>query len=145
MKRIKDLIYYMFYRVFKFYKYWDWDFDCGWHFGWNRCRPPYMTRNVLGFSISFFVLSIIIFVLHYLFDKQLTYTGLVIIMSIVMLIVVCITSVLIGDEEKKYKELAKKYKTEKKAKLKGWLIFAFIIGTFILYIVSLLTCGYSGY
>ena len=62
-----------------------------------------------------------------------------------MLIVICITSVLIGDEEKKYKELAKKYKTEKNAKLKGWLIFAFIIGAFILYIVSLLTCGYSGY
>lgn len=138
MKRIKDLIYYMFYRVAKCYKYWD----CGWRWTFDSY---YMSGKVLDFSISFFVSSIIIFVLHYLFDKQLTYTGLVIILSIVMLIVICITSVLIGDEEKKYKELAKKYKTEKNAKLKGWLIFAFIIGTFILYIVSLLTCGYSGY
>lgn len=147
MKRIKDLIYYMFYRVSEWYKYWNWDFDYGWR--WDRRSPYYMSNIIVSQSIGFFVLSIIIFVLHYLFDKQFTYTGLVIITLIVALIVasivVCITSVLIGDEEKKYKELAKKYKTEKNAKLKGWLIFAFIIGTFILYIVSLLTCGYSGY
>ena len=48
-------------------------------------------------------------------------------------------------KKKNIKNWQKKYKTEKNAKLKGWLIFAFIIGTFILYIVSLLTCGYSGY
>lgn len=82
-----------------------------------------MTLKVLYFSIGFFVSSIIIFVLHYLFDKQLTYTGLVIILSIVMLIVICITSVLIGDEEKKYKELAKKIQDRKKRQVERLVDF----------------------
>ena len=106
MKRIKDLIYYMFYRVAKCYKYWD----CGWRWTFDSY---YMSGKVVDFSIGFFVLSIIIFVLHYLFDKQLTDIGLVIIMSIVMLIVVCITSVLIGDEEKNIKNWQKNIRPKK--------------------------------
>jgi len=39
--------------------------------------------------------------------------------------------------KKKFAELAEKYKDEKNSKLKGWLVFTYIVGSVILFFVSI--------
>ena len=39
-------------------------------------------------------------------------------------------------DKKKYRELERRYKEEKNGKLKGWLVFAYVVVSFILYFIS---------
>lgn len=39
--------------------------------------------------------------------------------------------------KKKYEELEQQYKEEKHSKLKGWLVFLYLIGSVVLYFVSI--------
>lgn len=60
--------------------------------------------------------------------------------SLIMLYTVAIIFIvfaIIFASEKKYKELEKKYADERHKKIKGWLVFLFIIMSVILYFVSL--------
>lgn len=119
---MKDLFYYIYYRVSKFYE--DWGESNGYIGG----------RVVTFMSIGSIVLSIMIPVLHYLFNEKIN--------TDIAWIVVIITSILsFFLSQKRYKELAEKYKDEKNSRLKGWLVFVYIIGSIILYFVSLALWG----
>lgn len=121
---MKDMFYYVFYRASKFYE--DWGESNG-----------YIGGGIVAVgSLGFIFLSIIIFVLHYLFNEKINTT--------IVWIILIITSILSFFilNEKKYEKLAEKYKDEKNSKLKGRIVFAYIIGSVILYFVSMLLCGY---
>ncbi len=118
---MKNFFLYVFYRVAKFYE--DWGEKNG-----------YIRGGVVTFTtIGAIVLSIITFVLFFFFDKELNND----IIWGVFIIVAILSFTL---KEKKFKELQEKYKNETHKKLKGWLVFLYIIGTLFLYIVSLYVC-----
>jgi hypothetical protein len=39
-------------------------------------------------------------------------------------------------------KLNEKYKNEKNSKVKGWLVFVYLIGSVALFFISLILCGY---
>ncbi|SKC56460.1 hypothetical protein SAMN06298215_1698 [Bacteroidales bacterium WCE2008] len=118
---MKNFFLYVFYRVAKIYEDWGEQY-------------VYIRGSVVAFTtIGLIALSIITFVLFFFFDKELNKD---IIWGV--LIVVAILSFTL--KEKKFKELREKYKNETHKKLKGWLVFLYIIGTLFLYIVSLYVC-----
>jgi hypothetical protein len=47
-----------------------------------------------------------------------------------------------NENKKKYMKLEKRYKHEKYSKLKGWLVFLYVIGSVALYFISMILCGY---
>ena len=44
--------------------------------------------------------------------------------------------------KKKFIKLSEKYKDEKNSKLKGWLVFLYVIGSVVLYFVTMYLCDY---
>ena len=81
------------------------------------------------------ILSIIVVLLHCSFNEEIN-------TNIIWVIVIIASILSLFFRKKKYEELAEKYKDEKNSKLKGWLVFFYAIGSVVLYIVSMLLCGY---
>ena len=120
---MKDLFYYLYYRTSMFYENWG---ESNGHIGGGI---------VTFMSIGSIVLSIVILVLHCLFNQKIN-------TNIVWLTIIATGVLSLFLDEKKYKELSEKYKNEKNSKLKGWLVFSYVISSVILFFVSMLLCGY---
>lgn len=120
---MRNFFYYVFYKSSKFYE--DWGEKDGYILG----------RMVICGSISFQILSIIIFVLYYFLNEKINED---------IIVGVITTGTIISSfiKEKKYKELVKRYENEKNSILKGWLVFAYLISSVILYLISMILCGY---
>jgi membrane protein insertase Oxa1/YidC/SpoIIIJ len=114
---------YCYYRIAKAYRVLDNKDYCMWG------------SFVLFSTFGFVLLSIFIF-LFYMFDKKI---DTAIIWTIVMIVSVLS---LFFVNKKKFTELYEKYKDEKNSKLKGWLVFLYIIGSVVSFFVSLALCGY---
>ena len=116
---MKDLFYYIFYRASKFYKLWS----------------ENSNYYISGKFLLFLAICANILTLTGLFCNILKIRY-----SIEVIYVVCILFSVLSFfilNEKKYKELEEKYKNEKNNKIKGWLVIAYIIGSIILYFISL--------
>ena len=120
---MKELFYYVFYRVSKFYK------------DWGEKVFIYIGGLITTGSIGYIVLSAIVFVMHYWFNKEINNEIIVGVLSIAV-----ISSFFFTRE--KYEQLEEKYKDEKNSKLKGWLVFIYAVGTIVLYGVSSIIGGY---
>ena len=122
---MKDLFYYIYFRVSKFYE------------NWGESNG-YIGGGVVTFmSIGSIILSIMIFVLYYLFNEKIN-TNII----WIIIVITCFFSLFLN--RKKYEELVEKYKDEKNSKMKGWLVFFYVAGSVILFFVSMLLCGYWG-
>jgi ABC-type multidrug transport system fused ATPase/permease subunit len=121
---MKKLFCYVFYRASKFYK------------SWGESNNYYIS----GKFLLFLALCANVLTLIGLFCLLLKIKYSIEVVCATWF-VFCILSFFILNE-KKYEELAEKYKNEKNSKLKGWLVFLYIISSVILYFVSLLICGY---
>lgn len=120
---MKDLFYYVFYRASKFYEI------------WGEKNGYISGRAVVFMSIGSIILSVMIFVLHHLFNEKIN-------TDTIWIIIIITTILSFFLKRKKYEELAEKYKNEKNSKLKGWLVFLYLVGSVILYFVSMHVCGY---
>jgi uncharacterized membrane-anchored protein len=115
---MKNLFDYCYYRISKAYRFWD--------------EKDYWLggRSVLFTCFSSHFLCLLAFVFS-LFGKKFNST-------IIILIVVCFFVLsLFFYHKRKYVELEKQYKNEKHSKLKGWLVFLYVIGSLVLFFVAI--------
>lgn len=124
---MRNLFNYCFYRIAKAYRILDEKNYCSWGYG------------VMFATFSFIFLAITTWILH-VFQHELTET-IIIIVVIPFILLDALFSIFLNNE-KKYIQLDNYYKNEKYSQLKGWLVFLYIVGSFVLYIVSMLLCGY---
>ena len=120
---MKKWFYYVFYRAAKYYEG-----------GWEK-DGVYRGGLVATMSVCCILLSIIVFVMHVWFDKEINTK---IALGAGVATVICS----LFFTRKKYEQLAEKYKDEKNSKLKGWLVVIYAVGTFVLYGASMIICGY---
>ncbi len=115
---MKDLFLYIYYRIVRFYKYWeDWD---------PLVKGMMFFLLILSFYLSSFV---VIFLSCKGMDPPIELLG-----------ILAAASAFIGSffsTEKLYSRLDNKYRNEPNNKLKGWLVFAFVIGGFLSFFISL--------
>jgi len=90
---------------------------------------------VTSMSIVSILLSVLIFVLHFCFNETIN-------SAFVWIAVIICGALSFFFKEEKYKELKEKYVGEDNSKLKGWLVFLYVIGTVGLYFMSLYICGH---
>ena len=116
---MKDLFYYVFYRASKFYK------------SWGENNNYYISGKFslfLAFASNIlFLIGLFCYILGIRYSIQIVY---------LIWILLFVLSFFVLNENR-YKELAKKYKDEKNSQLKCWLGFAYVIGSLVLYFVSL--------
>ena len=114
---MKDLFYYVFYRASKFYK------------SWGENNNYYISGKFslfLAFASNIlFLIGLFCYILGIRYSIQIVY---------LIWILLFVLSFFVLNENR-YKELAEKY--EKNSQLKGWLVFAYVIGSLVLYFVSL--------
>ena len=115
---MKDLFLYIYYRIVRFYQYWS---------DWNALGTGMMFfLLILSFYLSSFV---VIFLSCKGMDPPIELLG-----------ILAAASAFIGSffsTEKLYSRLDNKYRNEPNKKLKGWLVFAFVIGGFLSFFISL--------
>ena len=116
---MKDLFYYVFYRASKFYK------------SWGENNNYYISGKFslfLAFASNIlFLIGLFCYILGIRYSIQIVY---------LIWILLFVLSFFVLNENR-YKELAEKYKDETNSQLKGWLVFAYVIGSLVLYFVSL--------
>lgn len=116
---MKDLFYYVFYRASKFYK------------SWGENNNYYISGKFslfLAFASNIlFLIGLFCYILGIRYSIQIVY---------LIWILLFVLSFFVLNENR-YKELAEKYKDKKNSQLKGWLVFAYVIGSLVLYFVSL--------
>ena len=116
---MKDLFYYAFYRASKFYK------------SWGENNNYYISGKFslfLAFASNIlFLIGLFCYILGIRYSIQIVY---------LIWILLFVLSFFVLNENR-YKELAAKYTDEKNSQLKGWLVFAYVIGSVVLYFVSL--------
>ena len=116
---MKELFYYIFYRASKFYK------------SWGEYNNYYISGKFLLFlalvANILFLIGLFCYILGIRYSIQIIYL-IWILFSVLSFFVL---------NERKYEELAEKYKDEKNSQLKGWLVFAYVIGSVVLYFISL--------
>ena len=116
---MKNLFYYIFYRASRFYK------------SWGESNSYYISGKFLLFlalvANILFLVGLFCYILGIRYSIQIIYL-IWILFSVLSFFVL---------NERKYEELAEKYKDEKNSQLKGWLVFAYVIGSVVLYFVSL--------
>ena len=118
---MKDLFLYMYYRIVRYYKYWD-----GW-IGWD---PEGNGMILLFASISYYILSILVIILNF-YEQEPSESMMMMIVGVGAIIG------LFFGSKKLYHQLDQKYKNETNQVLKGWLVFAFVIGGFLSFFISL--------
>ncbi len=124
---MKTLFDYCFYRIAKAYRSLDNKNYCGWGYG------------VLFATFAFITLALTTLILH-IFHYKLT-TTIIVVVAIPFIALDALFSIFL-NKEGKYIQLENYYKNEKYSKLKGWLVFLYIIISVALYFVSLVLCGY---
>mgnify|MGYP000457952479 FL=1 len=111
---MKDLFYYAFYRASKFYK------------SWGENNNYYISGKFslfLAFASNIlFLIGLFCYILGIRYSIQIVY---------LIWILLFVLSFFVLNENR-YKELAEKYKDEKNSQLKGWLVFAYVIGSVVL-------------
>ena len=116
---MKDLFYYVFYRASKFYK------------SWGENNNYYISGKFslfLAFASNIlFLIGLFCYILGIRYSIQIVY------LIWILLFVLSFFDL----KENRNKELAEKYNDEKNSQLKGWLVFAYVIGSLVLYFVSL--------
>ena len=116
---MKDLFYYAFYRASKFYK------------SWGENNNYYISGKFslfLAFASNIlFLIGLFCYILGIRYSIQIVY---------LIWILLFVLSFFVFNLNLQ-KELAEKYKDEKNSQLKGWLVFAYVIGSVVLYFVSL--------
>lgn len=116
---MKELFYYVFYKASKLYK------------SWGENNNYYISGKFsLFLAICANILTLIglfCLILKIRYSLEVVYGAWILLFVLSFFIL----------NEKKYKELEEKYKNEKNSKIKGWLVFSYIIGSVILYFVSL--------
>lgn len=110
--------FYIYYRISKAYKFFD---------GEDYCMYG---SAVLLLSLGCIALSLLAF----LFSLLGLTLDLTLVWGVVLIIFVLS---IIFTNKRKYLELEEQYKTEKYRRLKGWLVFLYIIASIALYFVSL--------
>lgn len=116
---MRKLIYYVYYRFSKFYEEWG-EFE------------PYANGSIVLFGcIGFNVLTIISMIL-FVIDVKMPVSIIWITLASFLLLNIVFRS------EVKYLALCEKYKNEKNAVLKGWLVFTYFVCSIITYGVSIL-------
>lgn len=115
---------YCFYRAAKFYK------------SWGENNNYYISGKFSLFLALCANLLTLIGLFYFIFGTKYS-------INIVYLvwILLSVLSFFILNR-KKYAELEQRYKEERNSKLKGWLVFLYIIGSIILFFVSLYLYGY---
>ena len=135
---MKTLYYYCYYKMSKFYD------ELGQHLNWDgKAKDGHILGSLVLFgSFGFYFLSLLMFIL-YLFNKRMYEMHEILIfnerLDIILILGVPIVAVILSFlfiNKKKYKELEEKYKDEKHRKLKGWLIFLYLICSLVLYIIA---------
>ncbi|MDR0863810.1 MAG: hypothetical protein LBO74_02615 [Candidatus Symbiothrix sp.] len=121
---MKTLFDYCFYRISKAYRFWDEKDYCGWGYG-----VLFATFGFIALTLTNFIL----YTLHY----KLTTTIIVIVLLPFIALDGVLSIFLQNKNKKKYKQLEKEYKDEKYSKLKGWLVFLYVICSLTMYFVSL--------
>ena len=118
---MKDLFYYVFYRASKFYK------------SWGENNNYYISGKFslfLAFASNIlFLIGLFCYILGIRYSIQIVY---------LIWILLFVLSFFVLNENR-YKELAEKYKDEKNSQLKGWLVFAYVIGSVVLYFGIIVT------
>ncbi len=109
---------YCYYRISKFYE------------NWGEKDGHFMGSLLVLGSLSFYFLSLLALVFSLLKIKFST-----VLIGCILCVFIIISLFFI--DKKKYKELELRYKNEKYHKLKGWLVFLYVISSFLLYFVSL--------
>ena len=117
MKLLYD---YCFYKVASFYERTEGD-------------GAFSGTLVIAGSLFWLLLAVINFIFR---PYQLEYSRtFYIIYSVISVIIICLISWKI-DTEEKFLNLRKQYKDEKNATLKGWLVFLFILFSFLVLFLS---------
>ena len=80
-------------------------------------------------SISYYILSILVIILNF-YEQEPSE-------SMMMIVGVGAIIGLFFGSKKLYNQLDQKYKNETNQVLKGWLVFAFVIGGFLSFFISL--------
>ena len=126
---MKDLFYYVFYRASKFYK------------SWGENNNYYISGKFslfLAFASNIlFLIGLFCYILGIRYSIQIVY--------LIWILLFVLSFFVLNENRYKdgtfnlnlQKELAEKYKDEKNSQLKGWLVFAYVIGSLVLYFVSL--------
>lgn len=117
---MKTFFEYCFYRASKFYK------------SWGETNNYYNSgKAVLILALTSNILTLIglfcFFILGYGYSINVVY---------LVFITLTVLSIFVL-REKDYKRLEQRYKNEKNSKLKGWLVFFYVIVSFVLYFISL--------
>ena len=111
-------------------------------FGLREPDGHFAGSLMLFFSFAAYFLSLLMFIL-YSFDKRMRDFHEILIfnqeLDKILILGPPIAAVILSIffiNKKKYKELEEKYKDEKYRKLKGWLIFLYLICSLVLYIIA---------
>jgi len=110
--------YYCFYRISSAYKFWD---KTGYYIAGNVITAGCFAGNVLALISLFLSFS----------ERELTKSIILAVLLVSYVLNLFIMS------EKKYLQLSEQWKDEKYKKLKGWLIFSYILLSFVLFFVSM--------
>jgi cobalamin synthase len=124
---MKTLFDYCFYRIAKAYRVLDEKNYCDWGYG------------VLFASFGFITLALTTLILHIIHYKL---TTTIIVIVIIPFIALDAFFSLFLKKQEKYIRLENHYKNEKYSRLKGWLVFLYLITCVSSYVVSMLLCGY---
>lgn len=115
---MKTFLEYCFYKSSKFYKRWG---ESNYHISGKFALFLALCSNILT------LLSIFCAILGTRYK-----TGIIYLLCSVFGVLS-----FFGLDKKKYKELERRYRSERNSKLKGWLVFAYISVSFVLYFISL--------
>jgi len=115
---MKNLFNYCYYRISRFYE------------NWGEKDVCYTGSIIIFGSFGFYLLSLLAFIFSVFKIKF----SIVLIGSILC---ICVIISLFFINKLKYKELKQLYKDEKHRKLKGWIVFLYLISSVILFFISL--------
>lgn len=118
---IKEIYEYYIYKIGRFYKE-----------KLKAENPCYYAASIFFLEVASVVLSILYIIFH-LLDIEFKTSWIYLITAVIIMFGVFIT------DEEIYQTVADKYSNEKHSKLKGWLVFISLIGSFAIWI---LLCWY---
>lgn len=123
---MKKLFNYCFYRIAKGYKFFEVKY---------YCDSAYAVLFTTFCLLSLSTITIILYCFHSRITEE--YVKIIIVPFPALLFFYTF----FVESEKKYKELEEYYKNEKNKKLKGWLIATYVVGSLLIYFLSLYFFG----